>query len=88
VLDGAIDGKPLIASGDYRGAEFAGATFSPVGDELFVNIQTPGRHLRHHRTLAARSALIAHGGQDVTNSRRSALSWSLCVSVMPCGAPS
>ena len=42
VLDAGIDGKPLIAPGDYRGAEFAGATFSPVGDELFVNIQTPG----------------------------------------------
>jgi secreted PhoX family phosphatase len=42
VLDGPIDGKPLIAPGDYRGNEFAGATFSPVGDELFVNIQSPG----------------------------------------------
>lgn len=37
-----IDGKPAIAPGDYRGSEFAGATFSPRGRELFVNIQTPG----------------------------------------------
>jgi uncharacterized protein len=42
VLEAGIEGKPLIAPGDYRGAEFAGANFSPVGDELFVNIQTPG----------------------------------------------
>ncbi len=36
VLDAGIEGRPLIAPGDYRGAEFADATFSPVGDELFV----------------------------------------------------
>jgi hypothetical protein len=34
--------KPFIAPADYRGAEFAGATFSPLGRYLFVNIQTPG----------------------------------------------
>ena len=34
--------RPEIAPGDYRGAEWAGATFSPDGDTLFVNIQTPG----------------------------------------------
>lgn len=28
--------------GDYRNREFAGATFSPDGQWLFVNIQTPG----------------------------------------------
>jgi secreted PhoX family phosphatase len=28
--------------GDYRGQEFCGATFSPDGRWLFVNIQTPG----------------------------------------------
>ena len=28
--------------GDYRGKEWAGATFSPDGKWLFVNIQTPG----------------------------------------------
>ena len=42
VVESPIAGKPLIAPGDYRGSEFAGAAFSPVGDELFVNIQTPG----------------------------------------------
>lgn len=41
-LDQPIDGKPRIATGDYRGAEFAGATFAPCGRWLFVNIQTPG----------------------------------------------
>lgn len=29
-------------SGDYRGSEFAGATFSPNGEWLFLNIQDPG----------------------------------------------
>jgi secreted PhoX family phosphatase len=42
VIDAPIPGKPLITPGDYRGIEFAGAAFSPVGDELFVNIQVPG----------------------------------------------
>ena len=28
--------------GDFRGKEWAGATFSPDGQWLFVNIQTPG----------------------------------------------
>ena len=28
--------------GDFRGAEFAGATFSPDGQWLFVNVQDPG----------------------------------------------
>ncbi len=42
VIDGAIDGKPAIAPNDYRGNEFAGATFSPSGRYLFVNIQMPG----------------------------------------------
>ena len=42
VVDAAIPQRPFIAPGDYRGAEFAGATFSPDGRTLFVNIQTPG----------------------------------------------
>jgi uncharacterized protein len=42
VLEQAPPGKPLVPPGDYRGFEFAGAAFSPVGNELFVNIQTPG----------------------------------------------
>ena len=42
VIDAPIDGSPAIAPDDYRGSEFAGATFSPRGRELFVNIQSPG----------------------------------------------
>jgi uncharacterized protein len=42
VVDRPIPGKPAIAAGDYRGFEFCGATFSPSGRHLFVNIQTPG----------------------------------------------
>lgn len=37
-----IEDKPFIEPDDYCGNEFAGATFSPDGDVLFVNIQTPG----------------------------------------------
>jgi secreted PhoX family phosphatase len=32
----------LVAAGDYRGIEFAGACFDPTGRVLFCNIQTPG----------------------------------------------
>jgi uncharacterized protein len=42
MLDNEMDGRPTITPGDYRGQEFAGATFSPDGDVLFVNVQTPG----------------------------------------------
>ncbi len=31
-----------VSPGDYRGNEFAGATFDPTGRILFVNSQTPG----------------------------------------------
>jgi secreted PhoX family phosphatase len=31
-----------VAPNDYRQQEWAGATFSPDGEWLFVNIQTPG----------------------------------------------
>jgi len=31
-----------VRPADYRGNEFAGATFDPTGRTLFVNIQTPG----------------------------------------------
>ena len=41
-IEQPIPGKQLIAPADYRGSEFCGATFSPDGDVLFVNIQTPG----------------------------------------------
>jgi secreted PhoX family phosphatase len=37
----ATAGK-TVAADDYRGNEFAGATFDPTGNILFVNIQTPG----------------------------------------------
>lgn len=39
---GAIDGRPQISVRDYRHEEWAGATFSPSSDTLYVNIQTPG----------------------------------------------
>lgn len=42
VLDAPVPGKPAIALGDYRDREFAGSCFSPLGDCLFANIQTPG----------------------------------------------
>ncbi len=42
VIESALDDKPFILPEDYRGSEFAGATFSPFGFTLFVNIQTPG----------------------------------------------
>jgi secreted PhoX family phosphatase len=31
-----------VGPGDFRGAEFAGACFTPDGDTLFVNVYTPG----------------------------------------------
>jgi secreted PhoX family phosphatase len=40
VLDDAVN--PSVPPGDYRGREFAGASFSPGGRWLFVSIQTPG----------------------------------------------
>jgi secreted PhoX family phosphatase len=42
VIDQPIAEKPAIVPNDYRGFEFCGATFSPSGRHLFVNIQTPG----------------------------------------------
>ena len=42
IVDGRLERRPWIEPGDYRGMEFAGACFSPRGDRLFVNIQTPG----------------------------------------------
>ena len=42
VIEQPITGKPAIVPNDYRGFEFCGATFSPSGSQLFVNIQTPG----------------------------------------------
>lgn len=42
VLDEEVPGRPAIDPADYRGSEWAGATFSPDGATLFVNIQTPG----------------------------------------------
>jgi hypothetical protein len=37
-----LDGEPNGIAGDFRSREFAGATFSPDGAWLFLNIQTPG----------------------------------------------
>jgi uncharacterized protein len=37
----ALAGK-TVTPDDYRGQEFAGACYSPDGEWLFVNIQTPG----------------------------------------------
>ena len=38
----ALNGERNGISGDFRGSEFAGATYSPDGRWLFFNIQTPG----------------------------------------------
>lgn len=32
----------LPETGDYRGREFAGASFDPSGDVMFANMQSPG----------------------------------------------
>ena len=37
-----LNGERNGIVGDFRGAEFAGATYSPCGDWLFVNTQAPG----------------------------------------------
>jgi uncharacterized protein len=37
-----LHGEHNGISGDFRGEEWAGATYSPDGRWLFVNIQTPG----------------------------------------------
>ena len=37
-----LDGEHKDIKGDFRAKEWAGATFSPDGKWLFVNIQTPG----------------------------------------------
>jgi len=41
-IDEPIAGREWIEPGDYRPSEFAGVCFSPRGDRLFVNVQTPG----------------------------------------------
>jgi uncharacterized protein len=42
VLDGPLPDRPAVLPGDHRGIEFCGATFSPSGRYLFVNVQIPG----------------------------------------------
>jgi len=37
-----LNGERNAIIGDFRGSEFAGATYSPDGKWLFCNIQTPG----------------------------------------------
>ena len=40
--DVVLNGEKNGIVGDFRSSEFAGATYSPDGRWLFVNIQTPG----------------------------------------------
>jgi uncharacterized protein len=42
VIDAPLPGRPAVPVGDHRGIEFCGATFSPSGRHLFVNVQVPG----------------------------------------------
>ena len=42
LFDAPVPNRPAIEPADYRNSEWAGATFSPDGATLFVNIQTPG----------------------------------------------
>jgi hypothetical protein len=42
VLDAALPDRRSVPTGDHRGIEFCGATFSPSGGHLFVNVQIPG----------------------------------------------
>jgi secreted PhoX family phosphatase len=42
VIDAPLPGRPSVPVGDHRGIEFCGATFSPSGRHLFVNVQVPG----------------------------------------------
>jgi len=37
-----LEGERNGLAGDFRHSEFAGATFSPDGQWLFVNVQNPG----------------------------------------------
>lgn len=41
-LSSALANRPAIQLGDYRGSEWAGATFSTDGKTLYANIQSPG----------------------------------------------
>jgi hypothetical protein len=41
-IDAPLPDRPAVPTGDHRGIEFCGATFSPSGRFLFVNIQVPG----------------------------------------------
>lgn len=41
-LTSLVPGRDSIAIGDYRSSEWAGATFTPDGKTLYVNIQSPG----------------------------------------------
>jgi len=42
VVESVLPGRPAVPVGDHRGIEFCGATFSPSGRHLFVNVQVPG----------------------------------------------
>ena len=41
-LTSPLEGRSSIQVADYRSSEWAGATFSPDGNTLYANIQTPG----------------------------------------------
>jgi len=42
VDDVVLNGERNGIVGDFRGSEWAGVTYSPDGDWLFANIQSPG----------------------------------------------
>ena len=42
VIEAGLKDRPGIEPGDYRGSEWTGAVFSPDGETLFANIQSPG----------------------------------------------
>ncbi len=42
IIESPLADRPFIEPDDYRSREWAGATFGPLGNLLFVNIQTPG----------------------------------------------
>jgi secreted PhoX family phosphatase len=42
IIESRMPRRPWIATGDFRGSEFAGVCYAPRGDRMFVNVQTPG----------------------------------------------
>ena len=52
-----LNGERNGITGNFSGSEFAGACYSPDGNWLFANIQSPGDHVRDYRALADRGPL-------------------------------